>query len=193
MPSSAHTKAGSLPQRCGQCGGRIQRAPTFGWANQRQSDYAGNKNTDANTAANDVLKRLEELKTTIFPNDVDYLRYNQADFIKRSVWQLAITLFQGMVLVAAVTYFFLRRIPASVAVCGAIPFSLIITFIAMRLLGYTVNLMTLSALTVASGMVVDNAIVTTDQIIYHIEEESDERLLLCWEQAKWEAPSSPQR
>ncbi len=148
--------------------------PTFGWANQRQSVVMQvTKNTDANTVqvANDVLKRLEELKTTIFPKDVDYLiGYNQADFIKRAVWQLATTLFQGMVLVAAVTYIFLRRIPASVAVCGAIPFSLIMTFIAMRLLGYTINLMTLSALTVASGMVVDNAIVTTDQIIYHIEE-----------------------
>jgi len=151
-----------------------QDRTTFGWANQKQSVVMMvTKNTDANTVqvASNVLKQLEELKTSIFPSDVDYLiGYNQADFITRAVWQLATTLLQGIVLVFLVTYLFLRRLPASLAVCGAIPFSLIITFVAMRLLGYTVNLMTLSALTVASGMVVDNAIVTTDQIIYHIEE-----------------------
>jgi len=147
---------------------------TFGWANQKQSVVMlVTKNTDANTVqvANDVMKQLGELKATIFPADVDYLiGYNQADFIMRAVWQLATTLFQGSLLVFLITYLFLRRLPASIAVCGAIPFSLIITFIAMRLLGYTINLMTLSALTVASGMVVDNAIVATDQIVYRIEE-----------------------
>lgn len=148
-------------------------ASTFGWADGARSVVMMvTKNTDANTVqvSNEVKARLEELKGSVFPSDVDYvIGYDQSKFILNSLKQLATTLLYGIVLVFLVTYAFLRRMPGTLAICGAIPFSLIVTFIAMRLFGYTVNLMTLSALTVASGMVVDNAIVTTDQIIYHIE------------------------
>jgi len=148
-------------------------ASTFGWADGARSVVMMvTKNTDANTVqvSNEIKARLAELKGSLFPPDVDYIiGYDQSKFILNSLQQLASTLIYGIVLVFLVTYAFLRRIPGTLAICGAIPFSLIVTFIAMRLLGYTVNLMTLSALTVASGMVVDNAIVATDQIIYHIE------------------------
>ncbi|WP_286976986.1 efflux RND transporter permease subunit [Acetomicrobium sp. UBA5826] len=148
-------------------------ASTFGWADAARSVVMMiTKNTDANTVqvSNGVKARLEELKGSIFPSDVDYvIGYDQSEFILNSLKQLATTLLYGVVLVFLVTYVFLRRLPGTLAVCGAIPFSLIATFIAMRILGYTVNLMTLSALTVACGMVVDNAIVTTDQVVYHIE------------------------
>lgn len=151
-----------------------QEPTTFGWSDGARSVVMMvTKNTDANTVQviNGVKTRLQEIKSTILPPDVDYfIGYDQSKFILNSLSQLASTLLYGIILVFIVTYVFLRRMPGTLAICGAILFSLIATFIVMRLMGYTVNLMTLSALTVASGMVVDNAIVATDQVIYHIEQ-----------------------
>jgi HAE1 family hydrophobic/amphiphilic exporter-1 len=146
---------------------------TFGYTNGRKAVVMEiSKNVDANTVqvCDGVKEKLEELRGTLFPNDVDFLVvYDQSEFILRSITQLAQTLLVGVVLVFIVTYAFLRRMPATLAICGAIPFSLVVTFIAMRFLDYSINLMTLSALSVAAGMVVDNAIVTADQVIYHVE------------------------
>ncbi|MDK2846524.1 MAG: hypothetical protein PWR18_1127 [Synergistales bacterium] len=130
------------------------------------------KNTDANSVnvANGVIERMKKLKEERFPEDVTYnIVMNTADFITSAIKNLAMSLVVGIVLVFLVTWIFLKRLPASLVVCGAIPFSLILTFIAMGGLEYTINIFTLSALAMASGMVVDNAVVATDQIIFHIE------------------------
>ncbi len=130
------------------------------------------KNNDANTVevSGRLHEKLEELQNTRFPEGVTYhVSLDTADFILNSLKNLTISLLAGIFLVFMVTWAFLKRLPASLVVCGAIPFSLIITFIAMGKLGYTINIFTLSALAVASGMVVDNSIVATDQIIHHIE------------------------
>ncbi|MDO9508275.1 MAG: efflux RND transporter permease subunit [Thermovirgaceae bacterium] len=131
------------------------------------------KNSDANTVdvSRDVLGRLAELKKERFPTDVDYeILMNTADFIMNAIKSLGTSLLAGIILVFLVTWAFLKRFSASLVVAGAIPFSLIITFIVMGRLDYTINILTLSALAMASGMVVDNAIVATDQIIFHIEQ-----------------------
>lgn len=145
-----------------------------GWHNQQRSIFvAVLKNSDANTVEVSGLihEKLEELKETRFPEGVTYhIALDTADFILNSLKNLTISLLAGIVLVFLVTWAFLRRFPASLVVCGAIPFSLVITFIVMGKMGYTINIFTLSALAVASGMVVDNSIVATDQIIHHIEQ-----------------------
>jgi len=145
-----------------------------GWHYQQSSIFvAVLKNSDANTVEVSGLihDKLEELKETRFPEGVTYhVALDTADFILNSLKNLAISLLAGITLVFLVTWAFLRRLPASLVVCGAIPFSLVITFIVMGKMGYTINIFTLSALAVASGMVVDNSIVATDQIIYHIEQ-----------------------
>jgi HAE1 family hydrophobic/amphiphilic exporter-1 len=130
------------------------------------------KTSDANTVevSNAVLSRLKEMKEKDFPADVNYhIGMNTAEFILNAINNLAISLLAGIVLVFAVTWIFLKRLSASLIVCGAIPFSLVITFIFMGELDYTINIFTLSALAMASGMVVDNCIVATDQIVYHLE------------------------
>lgn len=130
------------------------------------------KTSDANTVevSRAVLRRLEELKEKEFPSDVDYhIGMNTSEFILNSINNLTGSLLAGVILVFAVTWIFLKRLSASLIVCGAIPFSLIITFIFMGELDYTINIFTLSALAMASGMVVDNCIVSTDQVVYHIE------------------------
>lgn len=137
------------------------------------------KNSDANTieVSRAVLERLAWLEEESFPSDVTYeVVLDTADFIMNSISNLGVSLVVGIILVFLVTWAFLRRFRASLIVAGAIPFSLIITFIAMGRLDYTINIFTLSALAMASGMVVDNAIVATDQIIYHIEQGSRRRV-----------------
>ncbi len=94
---------------------------------------------------------------------------NTSEFILNSINNLTQSLLAGVILVFAVTWIFLKRLSASLIVCAAIPFSLVITFIFMGELDYTINIFTLSALAMASGMVVDNCIVSTDQVVYHIE------------------------
>ncbi|HRV99286.1 MAG TPA: efflux RND transporter permease subunit, partial [Aminobacteriaceae bacterium] len=130
------------------------------------------KTSDANTVevSRAVLARLEELKEKEFPADVDYhIGMNTSEFILNSINNLSQSLIAGIVLVIAVTWIFLKRFSASLIVCAAIPFSLVITFIFMGEMDYTINIFTLSALAMASGMVVDNCIVATDQIVYHLE------------------------
>lgn len=129
------------------------------------------KNADANTVevTRALEKKLEALRAQ-FPSDVSAsVVFNTADYIRMALRNLTSSLLWGILLVFFVTFIFLRRLPASLVVCTAVPFSLVITFIVMRLADFTLNIMTLSALAVASGMVVDNAIVATEQIIYHLE------------------------
>ncbi len=129
------------------------------------------KTSDANTVevSAAVLSKLEEMKLREFPSDVKYtIGMNTSEFILSSIRNLTSSLFIGILLVFAVTWIFLKRLSAALIICAAIPFSLVITFIIMGQLGYTINIFTLSALAMASGMVVDNCIVATDQIVYHL-------------------------
>lgn len=143
-----------------------------GWVNDKPSVILiVLKNSDANTmeVTNGVKKRLEELKAEL-PSDIETtILMDTSEYIGNSIRDLSHSLYWGIVLVFLVTWAFLKRFTASIVVCAAIPFSLLITFTVMKLLGYTLNIMTLMALSMAVGMVVDNAIVSTDQIIYHME------------------------
>ncbi len=143
-----------------------------GWLGERPSVVlVVLKNSGANTVevTRGLDRKLQELKA-LFPSDVEAaVVFNTADYIRMSLANLTSSLLWGIVLVFLVTWVFLRRLPASLVVCTAVPFSLVITFIVMRQADFTLNIMTLSALAVASGMVVDNAIVSTEQIIYHLE------------------------
>ena len=143
-----------------------------GWVNDKPSVILiVLKNRDANTmeVTNGVKKRLEELKAEL-PSDIETtILMDTSEYIGNSIRDLSHSLYWGIVLVFLVTWAFLKRFTASIVVCAAIPFSLLITFTVMKLLGYTLNIMTLMALSMAVGMVVDNAIVSTDQIIYHME------------------------
>lgn len=143
-----------------------------GWVNDKPSVILiVLKNSDANTmeVTNAVKKRLGELKSQL-PSDIESTTLlDTSEYIGNSIRDLSHSLYWGIVLVFLVTWAFLKRFTASLVVCAAIPFSLLITFTVMKFLGYTLNIMTLMALSMAVGMVVDNAIVSTDQIIFHME------------------------
>ena len=91
-------------------------------------------------------------------------------FIDRSIKAVFSTILEAVVLVALVIFVFLRTIRASIIPLITIPVSLIGTFALMALFGFTINTLTLLALVLAIGLVVDDAIVVLENIYRHIEE-----------------------
>lgn len=129
------------------------------------------KQTGKNTVevARRVRKKLEEFKRTL-PSDVRInIVMDSSEDILTSVENLRTTLFYGILLVVIVTLLFLRRLRTAFIIVFTIPFSLIIAFILLYFFGYTINLVSLMSLAIASGMVVDNGIVVLENIVRHIE------------------------
>ncbi len=129
------------------------------------------KQSGTNTVdvARRVKQRLEELRP-FFPKDVDYaISMDASRDILISIKNLSRTLWWALVAVSAVVIFFLRRTISSLIIVLTIPFSIIISFIFLYLLGRTINILSLSSLIIALGMVVDNAIVVLDNITRHVE------------------------
>ncbi|HBM16257.1 MAG TPA: hydrophobe/amphiphile efflux-1 family RND transporter [Lentisphaeria bacterium] len=129
--------------------------------------------SDANgiQIAEQCRKKLEELKTR-FPPDLDYgVQYDTTKFIQASIDEAVKTLFEAVLLVILVTFIFLQDWRATLVPTIAIPVSLIGTFAFLYLIGYSINLITLFALILAIGIVVDDAIVVIESVNRMMEEE----------------------
>lgn len=124
------------------------------------------KQTGANTVevSRRVKEKLKELSKN-FPPDVEYmvLRDSGQD-IMLSIRNLSSSLWWALMTVAAVVFFFLGRVIASFIIVLTIPFSLVVTFFLLYLLGMTINVISLSSVVISMGMVVDNAIVVLENI-----------------------------
>jgi len=96
--------------------------------------------------------------------------YDSSIFIDRSIKAVARTILEAIALVAMVIFVFLRSVRATIVPLVTIPVSLIGAFALMYLLGFTVNTLTLLALVLAIGLVVDDAIVMLENIYRHVEE-----------------------
>ena len=131
------------------------------------------KQSGTNTVAvvDGVLSRLETIKKTL-PADINtVVRQNQATFIERSIDDIQHHLIYGSLLASLVVFFFLRNIRSTIIAAVAIPVSLIGTFIMMKMFGQTLNNMTLLALSLATGIVIDDAIVVLENIFRFVEEK----------------------
>ncbi len=130
------------------------------------------KESDANTVntCRAVFKKLETLKKTL-PSDVKFsLVSDSSDQIVKSINNLKNSLISGGILVVLVIFLFLGNIRSSIIIASAIPISLIITFVFLYMAGYTINIISLSALAIAIGMVVDASIVVHENIHRHLED-----------------------
>ncbi len=117
-----------------------------------------------------VKKRLKEI-TPLLPADINLkIVGDQSVFIKRSLSELNLHLILGAILASLMVLFFMRNLRATLIASVAIPTSIIATFIFMRIMGFTLNNMTLLGLTLAVGIVIDDAIVVLENIYRHIEE-----------------------
>jgi multidrug efflux pump len=117
-----------------------------------------------------VREMIPKIQANLPPGiDIDIANDNSV-FIDRSIKAVFKTILEAVVLVALVIFVFLRTIRASIIPLVTIPVSLIGTFALMALFGFTINTLTLLALVLAIGLVVDDAIVVLENIYRHIEE-----------------------
>jgi multidrug efflux pump len=118
---------------------------------------------------NDIQKLLPDIKTAL-PSNVDItVLTDRTNTIRASVTDVQLELTLAVALVVLVIFLFLRNIPATIIPSLSVPLSLIGTFAAMYLCGYSLNNLSLMALTIASGFVVDDAIVMIENISRYIE------------------------
>lgn len=117
-----------------------------------------------------VRAQLEVLRQEL-PEDVNVSIANDSSvFIERSIASVYTTILEAVVLVVLVIFVFLRTVRASIIPIITIPVSLIGAFALMSLAGFTINTLTLLAMVLAIGLVVDDAIVMLENIYRHIEE-----------------------
>ncbi|GET23167.1 efflux RND transporter permease subunit [Prolixibacter denitrificans] len=135
------------------------------------------KQSGANTVkvAREVKKHLAELEKTLPPDVKIETIFDSSDFIKDSVSNLSQTLMFALLFVVLVVLAFLGRWRATFIVALTIPISLIVAFIYLYISGNSINVISLSSLSIAIGMVVDDAIVVLENISTHIERKSSPR------------------
>jgi HAE1 family hydrophobic/amphiphilic exporter-1 len=150
----------------------VENDKTASWMNgERAIVLAIQKQTDANTVAvvNAVRDKLPLLRAQVPPSISLVPTMDRSISIRQSVFDVGETLAIAVVLVILVIFLFLRSTVATMIPALAIPISLLGTCAAMYLLGFSINNMTLLALTLSIGFVVDDAIVMLENIVRHIE------------------------
>ncbi len=112
-----------------------------------------------------VKKKLDEIKKETFPPGMDYaISYDVSNFLDASIEKVLHTLLEAFILVSLVVYLFLGDFRSTLIPTLAVPVSLIGTFFFMSLFGMSINLITLFALVLAIGVVVDDAIVVVEAV-----------------------------
>ena len=156
----------------GQVVDSVQNDQTAAWYRDRRSVVlAVQRQPGTNTVA--VSKAVRELLPSFeqqLPASVSlHVVYDRAQAIRASVQDVELTLVATLVLVVLVIFLFLRNVRATVVPSLALPFSIVGTFGAMYLLGFSLDNMSLLALTLSVGLVVDDAIVMLENIFRHLE------------------------
>lgn len=127
--------------------------------------------SNASEVIEQVKAKMEELKGTSFPPGMDFnLAYDVSRFLDASIKAVLITLLEAFLLVGFVVFLFLQDWRSTIIPVLAVPVALIGTFAFMQMLGFSINLLTLFALVLAIGIVVDNAIVVVEAV--HVKMET---------------------
>ncbi len=121
--------------------------------------------SNAPVVIREVKALLEEIKRTSFEPGMDYsITYDVSSFLDASIEKVVHTLFEAFILVSLVVFLFLGDARSTLIPTLAVPVSLIGTFFFMNLFGLSINLITLFALVLAIGIVVDDAIVVVEAV-----------------------------
>jgi hydrophobic/amphiphilic exporter-1 (mainly G- bacteria), HAE1 family len=130
-----------------------------------------NPGSNSNEIIKEVKAKLEELKKN-FPAGIDYeINYDVSNFVNASIDQVLHTLLEAFILVSIVVFLFLGDWRSTLIPTLAVPVSLIGAFLFMQFFGISINLITLFALVLAIGVVVDDAIVVVEAVHVKMAEE----------------------
>jgi HAE1 family hydrophobic/amphiphilic exporter-1 len=129
--------------------------------------------SNASKVIREIKAKMEELKKTSFPAGMDYtISYDVARFLDASIGEVIKTLIEAFLLVSLVVFIFLQDWRSTIIPALAVPVSLVGTFFFMQLFGFSLNLITLFALVLAIGIVVDDAIVVIEAVHAKMEKSN---------------------
>ena len=130
------------------------------------------KRSGANTVetAKEVSRELERNILPTLPRDVEIHRiFDTSEQISQSIGNVSMTVRWAFVFVVLTAFFFLRSFRSSLIIALTIPFSLILAFIFLWVMDWTINIISMASLAIAMGMVVDNAVVVLENIATKVE------------------------
>jgi len=144
---------------------RLSGTPAIGVQIRKQSG------TNTVEVVDRVQDRLQQIQSRL-PQDISIsIGNDQSRFIRRSFEDIKLHLIVGGLLASVVVFFFIRNIRVTIIAALAIPTSIVGTFIFMKFFGFTLNNMTMLALSLATGIVIDDAIVVLENIFRFVEEK----------------------
>lgn len=121
--------------------------------------------SNAAAVIDEIKEKLEQIKKDSFPPGMDYeLAYDVSKFLDASIEKVLHTLLEAFILVSLVVYVFLGDVRSTLIPTLAVPVSLVGTFFFLKLFGLSINLITLFAMVLAIGVVVDDAIVVVEAV-----------------------------
>lgn len=128
--------------------------------------------SNAREVIQNIKTRMEEIKESSFIPGMEYnISYDVSRFLDASISSVLRTLLEAFILVFIVVYIFLQDLRSTLIPAIAVPVSLIGTFFFMQMLGFSINMLTLFALVLAIGIVVDNAIVVVEAVHVKMNDE----------------------
>lgn len=144
--------------------GRLDGIPAMQYAIQLNSDA----NSLESVAA--IKKVLEEAEKNFPPDMKIEIVQDNTEYVKESLKEVGVTFIETLLLVVLITWIFLQSWRATLIPVLAIPVSLLGTFTSFYIFGFTINTLTLFALVLAIGIVVDDAIVVVEAVEYNVDE-----------------------
>ena len=133
------------------------------------------KQSGANTVtvADGVIEAVENLKKDLPPGVTLSIIKDDSTFIRESIEDVNVTMIIGGILTILIVYLFLNSWRSTVITGVTLPISVVAGFIAMRAFGFTLNVLTLMGLSLAIGMLIDDAIVVRENIVRHLQRGQD--------------------
>jgi multidrug efflux pump subunit AcrB len=128
-----------------------------------------NRQPDSNTVevANEVHQEIDNLRSSL-PAGIDLrVFYDQSNIVRESIASVRDAIIIGLLLAGFIIWLFLRDWGTAVMTGLVIPVAIFVTFIAMKILGQSFNMMTLGGLAAAGGLIIDDAIVVVENIVLH--------------------------
>ncbi|MCX7283111.1 MAG: CusA/CzcA family heavy metal efflux RND transporter [Novosphingobium sp.] len=129
------------------------------------------RGADASKVVEGTKARLEEIKPSLPPGMTVDIFYDRSDLIGSAVGTVEKALIEATVLVVVLLLLFLGDVRASVIVAVALPMAALLTFIFMRSIGLTANLMSLGGLAIAVGILVDGAVVVVENVVERLTDQ----------------------
>ena len=128
-------------------------------------------NSNSLQIMNNIRKKIAELSQKMPPDMQLQVAYDSTDYVRASIESILDTLIITFLLVILVTYVFLQKLTATLIPLLTIPVSLIATFAVIYVLGFNINILTLFAMILAIGLVVDDAIIVVERVQYLMTNE----------------------